>query len=317
MKISIIVPVYNVEKYLSKCLDSLVTQTIDDYEVIVVNDGSTDRSREIIEDFLSRYPERIVALETPNAGQGHARNLALQIAKGDFLGFVDSDDWIDKNMYRAMYEIAMDKDADIVVCDMVDYFESGEVLYHHSSEFTDPLTVSPSACNKIFKKSLVGETAFPTGLWYEDFDFTTKLILRAKKIACIHEGFYCCHCRSGSTMLNHNSVKNLDIITVIEDLKEYIASLPNADSLKGDFEYMVLEHILLTSINRVYSQQNPQKKQVIRQMRQYVKENVPSLTKSQGFQRSPYKRKIIMFLNYYGLEAVSKAILSLKQRARS
>ena len=105
MKVSIIVPVYNVEKYLPKCLDSLVSQTIDDFEILVVNDGSPDRSQDIIDEYSRRYPEKVVSLVKENGGQGSARNMALEIAKGEYIGFVDSDDWVDVTMYEKMCAI--------------------------------------------------------------------------------------------------------------------------------------------------------------------------------------------------------------------
>lgn len=100
MKLSIIVPVYNVEKYLAQCLDSLVGQTVEDYEIIVVNDGSPDNSQRIIDDYAARYPGLIVPMIKENGGLSSARNLGMNVAKGEFIGFVDSDDWVDETMYE-------------------------------------------------------------------------------------------------------------------------------------------------------------------------------------------------------------------------
>ena len=117
MKLSIIVPVYNVRAYLPACLDSLVNQTLDNYEVILVDDGSSDGSAEIIKDYCERYPELIRSIRVENGGQGRARNFAIEMARGDYLGFVDSDDWITADMYEKLYNTAVRENADVVVCD--------------------------------------------------------------------------------------------------------------------------------------------------------------------------------------------------------
>ena len=99
MKLSIIVPVYNVEKFLNKCLDSLIGQTMEDYEIILVDDGSKDASGRICDDYAERYPELVRVLHIDNGGQGRARNFGIETARGEYLGFVDSDDWVETDMY--------------------------------------------------------------------------------------------------------------------------------------------------------------------------------------------------------------------------
>ena len=98
MKLSVIVPVYNVENYLADCVDSILNQTMQDIEILLVDDGSKDASGRIADDYAARYPERIRCLHVANGGQGRARNFALPLAKGEYLGFVDSDDWIKPDM---------------------------------------------------------------------------------------------------------------------------------------------------------------------------------------------------------------------------
>lgn len=313
MKVSIIVPVYNVEKYLPQCLDSLVAQTIDDFEIIVVNDGSPDHSQDIIDSYKNRFPELLISLVKENGGQGSARNMAMEIAKGDYIGFVDSDDWVDPTMYEKMYSLAVKKQADIVICDMMDHFEDGTTTYYPVSVFESPFEVTPSACNKIFRREIIGDTRFPARLWYEDFDFTTKMLIRATSIECIHESFYHCHCRPGSTMNNNNAPKNLDMLTVLEDIHCYIKTLPSSEQWDSVFDYLVLEHLLLTSINRVAVQHHPEKRQVIQKMLQYVKQNIPSLSNCSAYQHFSKNQKIILFFNYHGLYFISKILLKMKK----
>ena len=122
MKLSIIVPVYKVEEYLGECVDSLLSQTIDDYEIILVDDGSPDNSGKIADEYAAANPDMIRVLHIDNGGQGRARNFALDIAKGDFVGFVDSDDWVTHDMYEKMYASAAETGADVVVCDFMERF---------------------------------------------------------------------------------------------------------------------------------------------------------------------------------------------------
>lgn len=313
MKLSIIVPVYNVEKYLAQCLDSLVHQTVKDYEVIIVNDGSPDNSQSIIDDYAARYPGLIVPMMKENGGQSSARNLGMTVAKGEFIGFVDSDDWVDETMYERMLEAIERENADIAYCDMDDYYEDGTVVYHDVTNFTDPLTVTCSACNKLFRRNFIEDAQFPVGLWYEDFSFVAKLLFRTNRIVVIHEAFYHCHCRAGSTMNNYTSRKNLDIITVIDDLEKTAQQFGKEDKI----EYLVLSHILLTGINRVAAgEKSADRTELIKTMREYAQKKLPKLTQSESFRSESTKRRVIMFLNYHGLESVSQFVLKTKARMK-
>ena len=115
-KVSIIVPVYNVENYLEKCLNSLVAQTLQEIEIVVVNDGSTDNSQAIIQDFQSRFPDKIKTFQKQNGGLSDARNFGLKHSSGEFIGFVDSDDYVSETMFEEMYTLAKVHQAQMVIC---------------------------------------------------------------------------------------------------------------------------------------------------------------------------------------------------------
>ena len=115
-KVSIIVPIYNVEGYIEKCLETLVNQTLEDIEIILVNDGSTDNSELIAKRFFEKYPEKIVYLEKENGGLSDARNYGIPYSKGEYIAFLDSDDYVEKNMYEEMYELAKRENSDMVQC---------------------------------------------------------------------------------------------------------------------------------------------------------------------------------------------------------
>ena len=125
-KVSIIVPIYNVEKYLRQCLDSIVNQTLKDIEIILVDDGSTDSCPSICDEYASK-DKRIIVIHKENAGLGAAYNTGLDIAKGDYIGFVESDDFIELNMYEELYERAVQTGVDLVKCNFYDYDSQNKI----------------------------------------------------------------------------------------------------------------------------------------------------------------------------------------------
>lgn len=312
IKVSVIIPVYNTEDYLKECIESLVNQTLREIEILIVNDGSTDSSLEIMKEFKNKYPNIIKIFDKVNGGQASARNYALPFAQGEYLGFVDSDDWVDSTMYEEMYEKAEKEDADIVICDMVDHFPDRTVCYP-SSRFENKFKVTPSACNKLFKRSLVKEDVFPVGLWYEDFEFTTMQLMKTDCISVIHKGLYHCHCREVSTMYNNNSEKNQDILVVLEHLVEYVEKNGWYEKYKNVLEYLYIDHVLITSINRVQKQTNEKKKIVINNLRKEVLKNYNSFYKDDAFREMPKKRQIIALLNAYGLCSMSMMLLKITE----
>ncbi|WP_052406656.1 glycosyltransferase family 2 protein [Clostridium culturomicium] len=314
MKVSVIVPVYNVEEYLAPCLDSLVKQTLQDIEIIVVNDGSPDNSQEIIDRYVKKYPNLVKAMIKENGGQASARNMALEIAKGEYVNFVDSDDWVKIDMYENMYKKAKEEDADIVVCNTTDYYKDYAV-YHKPAEFTNKLKQTPSPCNKLFKRSFIGDLRFPEGkMWYEDFTFVTELLMMTDKIARCENDYYQCNCREESTMSNNNSPKNLDILKALDLIIKFAKDNNLYDRYKEDIDFMIIDHILITTINRVAKQTHPEKERVIEGLREYVKNQLPNVKKLKVFKEMPLNRRIVAALNLQGLHNVSKAILSIKAK---
>ena len=312
IKVSVIIPVYNTEDYLKECIESLVNQTLREIEILIVNDGSTDSSLEIMKEFKNKYPNISKIFDKVNGGQASARNYALPFAQGEYLGFVDSDDWVDSTMYEEMYEKAEKEDADIVICDMVDHFPDRTVCYP-SSRFENKFKVTPSACNKLFKRSLVKEDVFPVGLWYEDFEFTTMQLMKTDCISVIHKGLYHCHCREVSTMYNNNSEKNQDILVVLEHVVEYVEKNGWYEKYKNVLEYLYIDHVLITSINRVQKQTNEKKKIVINNLRKEVLKKYNSFYKDDAFREMPKKRQIIALLNAYGLCSMSMMLLKITE----
>ena len=309
MKLSIIVPVYKVEEYLGECVDSLLSQTIDDYEIILVDDGSPDNSGKIADEYAAANPNMIRVLHIDNGGQGRARNFALDIAKGDFVGFVDSDDWVTHDMYEKMYTRAAETGADVVVCDFMERFADGRESMLPASLQDNWLGSAGSSCNKIFRRSLVGALRFPVGLWYEDFYFSAVMLLRSKHTEFIAEPLYIYRRGQESTMHNNNAAKNLDMLTIMDMLEKEMVPA----GYKDDFEFFLVNHVLLDSISRLAKQDAPERKEVIGKLRQYVQAKIPKLSGCGSYKKESRKRRLIMWMNYHGLEDAGQFILKINQ----
>lgn len=197
--ISIIVPVYNVERYLDKCIDSIRCQTEQKLEIILVDDGSTDRSGELCEQYAKKDP-RIRVIHKENGGLSDARNAGMKVALGQWWMFVDSDDYLAPDAAETLLRAAQDNHCEIAVCNMVREFDSGrrEAFYNPVTESTVwsgnqrfETLKQPSVCNKLFKAELFNDVLFPKGKIYEDTFVYHILVYRAKGVALTGaDGYY-------------------------------------------------------------------------------------------------------------------------------
>ena len=230
IKVSVIVPVYNVELYLEKCLLSLVNQTLKEIEILVINDGSKDDSQQIIEDFQQKYPNQIFGFIKENGGLSDARNFGIERAKGQFLGFVDSDDYVSETMFEEMYKLAQKHQAEMVICNLQKVDENGNVtqkltqlpgfsekiiLENHLSVFSD---ISYFACNKLFKKNLFNEKRFKKGIHFEDIELIPQLLLECHVLAFTPNFHYQYLERQDSISKSH-TMKGLDILNAVETVE--------------------------------------------------------------------------------------------------
>lgn len=193
-KISIIVPVYNVERYLSKCVDSILNQTFTDFELILIDDGSTDNSGKICDEY-SEKDERIKVIHKENEGLSSARNAGIDIAVGKCLGFVDSDDYIEKDMYEILYRDICQDGVDIAICGFYNQYKDKcyedkyileKCVLDAEEAFKLALMsrgISLSAVNKLYRKEIFKGKKFPLGKTYEDAFLVPELIISSNKIS--------------------------------------------------------------------------------------------------------------------------------------
>lgn len=238
-KISVIIPVYNVEKYLKKCLDSVLAQTLDGLEIICVDDGSTDSSFEIMREYTKK-DKRIKLLQKENGGLSSARNFGLKASSAEYISFIDSDDYVHPSMLEKMYDALVQNDVDLAVC-------SANVIYESSTETkaSDDAYLAPKflgkneidsailhslnvfAWNKLFKKSIIDEfkISFPEGLLYEDACFYFQYMSVAKTIFCLEDKFYYYIRRENSIMsdtFGKKGAKALDHLKICDVIYDFL-----------------------------------------------------------------------------------------------
>jgi len=202
IKLSIIVPVYNAEEFLEKCVDSLINQTIKNIEIILINDGSTDNSLELCNKLASK-DNRIKVFSQINAGQSKARNVGLDNAKGEYITFTDSDDWVDTDYYEKLLNACEKHDADVSCASIIrerKHSRKFRINYKKEAEYFSPqekidIAKCPDMCyvwNKVYKSSLIKQLnlRFIEGMVFEDVDFVTRAVYYSNKIVTVPNTYY-------------------------------------------------------------------------------------------------------------------------------
>ncbi|MCD7740148.1 MAG: glycosyltransferase [Candidatus Gastranaerophilales bacterium] len=263
-KLSIIMPFRNVEKYISKCLTSLIYQTLDDIEIICINDASEDASEEIVRSFAEKNDNRIILLNTgQESGQSYARNIGLEITSGEYIGFVDSDDWVELDMYEKMYERAKSADTDITMCQAVLYDDREQKYYTNdyyslkpleklgnsvfSSQDTkdEILNINVVLWNKIYKREFLQNSGIKlqNGYIYEDLPFFFETYIKAQKINILWEApYYYRQNRIFSTMQNSDK-KVYDRIPMVELTYNILKQAPFYEEKKAEIASWIIDDI--------------------------------------------------------------------------
>lgn len=254
-KVSVIVPIYNVEKYLEKCINSLLSQTLEDIQIILVNDGSKDNSGNIAREYEKNNKNRITYVEKENGGLSDARNYGLKYATGDFIAFLDSDDYIEKNAYEEMYNKAIEENADYVECDFIWEFPNKirvdkQYPYKNKKEMLSFVRVV--AWNKLIKRQLITDNnlEFPKGLRYEDVEFTYKLIPFINKFAYVDKPFIHYAQREGS-IANVQNERTAEIFTVLDNVTEFYKKNNIYEEYRDELEYNYARYLLCSSLKRM------------------------------------------------------------------
>ena len=265
VKVSVIVPVYNVENFLKECLDSIVNQTLYDIEIICINDGSTDNSLAILESY-AKSDDRIKIISQENKGLGAVRNVAFNHISGDYVFFIDSDDYIDLNTLKKLYENAISNDSDLVFFKIARFDEEGNLNYdlpgfdfenvfgevdYNNFTFTYSdvksyvMNASFATWIKLYKKSFLDkfdDLRFPEGLAYEDVPFHIKVMLYGSKISFVPEFLYFYRINPNSIM--NTSSNGFDIFEICDLVEMFLIEKNFYDEFKEEFVFFKIAQIL-------------------------------------------------------------------------
>ena len=325
IKVSIIVPVYNMKKYLRECLDSLVNQTLKDIEIICINDGSTDNSLEILNE-CAKKDNRIIVINKENEGQGIARNLGISKAQGEFVGFVDPDDWVELDMYEKMYNQAKQLDSEIVICDHIRYreFEQKSYIPEAFEKAISPaksvplviesgknidkelinstLLVSPCySVNKIYNREflLKNNIKFSQIRCFEDVMFILRSHILASKISYIDTAFYNYRIHKSSTLRNYEN-RYLDLLNLFHDINKYLIKVDLLEKFQLNLDFFIVINSYWACRNM---STNKYKKDLMKEVKKYLsKENYKLLCKKIF---KTYLQKFFCLTNVNGMKRLT------------
>lgn len=310
-KVSVIVPMYNASKYLSRCLDSLTNQTLKDIEIVLINDGSTDNSEQIIQTYLK--DKRIKYLKKENGGQGSARNLGLTVAKGEYISFVDSDDYIELDMLEEMYNASLSK-YDIVVSDF--YITSNgndtysTILKRDGGIINNSEYLFTGACpwNKIYKKTFLDKISFkfPEGIIYEDFAVIPTLVLYNPSMYYVKKAYVHYVQSEDSTMrVSEYKSKHEDIFVAVN----YLYNSFKNSSYQEELTYIFAYHFLLLGSLYFY---RFEKYDNINKISDFMHKNFPKWANNKYVKELCLKDKALMKLFYNRRYKTIKFVQKLK-----
>lgn len=274
--VTVIIPVYNVEKYLRQALDSVVNQTYSNLEIIIVNDGSTDSSLNICEEY-SKKDNRIVLISVPNGGLGAARNHGLEKATGEYIVFLDSDDFCPLNAIEMMFNSYENEGVDLVVGVCQIMIDNGNTLVPQKSSYRKREVISgielirslligaSSACARLYKRSLWEGLRFPVGVINEDEPILIEVYSRCKKVLMLDEVTYYYRKRLNSITTSAFSVKKVDMFYNAVKNEQLVAQID--PSLIDPARYKVIKSLLYCLVQLYRKKKNDEEKQVCKSLR--------------------------------------------------
>ena len=320
--LSIIVPIYNVEKQLDVCINSILNQTFSNFELILVDDGSPDNCGKICDEYKKK-DNRITVIHKKNGGLSDARNAGLDIAKGKYIGFVDSDDIIHPRMYEILFQCINKSDSDIAQCKFkihLDKYNQTFEEYDNKTAIIDMIDnnkINVNSWNKLYKCELFETLRFPKGKIHEDEFLTYKLLYNSKNIAYIDEELYYYYQNDNGIMSGSNILKRLDRIEALEERSKFF--LENGDN---DL-YNKSNSALFFALNKLYfifkrNNQLKKDKENIEKLKRKI-EKISMLLENNNYLSST-NSKIVKIINknniFIDIYYIQNYLLSIKYRLR-
>ncbi len=311
-KATVIVPVYNVEAYLEKCVDSILAQTEPDFELLLVDDGSTDNSGALC-DKLAQKDSRIQVIHQKNQGLGGARNTGIKAASGDWVLLVDSDDWIEPELLEKTLEAGLREEADLVMFGFRSVDEQGNTLQTFVEDVPtdqgltlkdhpDLLLTAPSAWRRLLVRTGI---LYPPRVWYEDIRTTPKLLAAADRVVFLSYVGYDYLSRTGSITKNQNADRNQEILWAFDDLLPYFQEQGLFERYRQELCYLTLFHAYLTASVRVLL--IDRKHPLLGEFRDYLNKWFPDYRRCKYLPRLSRVHKLLLSLlekRMYGLVAL-------------
>ena len=282
---SIIVPVYKIAEYLPKCIASVLVQSSQDYELLLIDDGSPDNCGAICDEFAARYPDKIRAIHQPNGGAGSARNRGIDLSQGEYLLFLDGDDYWEPNLLEDLQKAIKEQPADLYLFgaqvekdgnprgELHELIPCGELCNVQTQPRLFFGIMAP--WNRAYRRSLFTDNhiEFATKVWYEDIRVVTKINALAQSVLRLPSPYYHYLQREGSAMNNKNLHRNREILYAFDDIRQWFADHGMAERYRGELSYLAVEHLYLAATVRVL--QIDRKSDLIEEFRRYMQTHFP------------------------------------------
>lgn len=291
-KVSIVVAVYNLEEYLPRCLDALVNQTLQEIEILCVDDGSTDSAPQIVDEYAAKYPDKIKAFHKPNGGEFTTRNYGLERATGEYVTFVDTDDYVEPDWAEKLYLAAKENYADLAVCgfERID-LNTGKVVGkdmtthgHAVKEITGEddfmVSINPSPWNKIYKREKIKDLRFQNFRGFNDMIFLASSYTKIKKVAYVPDILYHYYLRYDSQIhtVNEQDVKNFK--KYLLELKELYIKENKYEEMKYVLDLLAFLHLGVSVMYRASYDKKIDMKKMMKETIEYLDENFTSWRKN-------------------------------------
>ena len=318
-KVSIILPVYNVEGYISKCIESIKYQSFKDFECIIVDDGSLDKSIDLARKKIDG-DERFEIFTKENGGLGSARNYGLKIAKGKYVSFVDSDDWIESDMLKDLFQSVMENKSDLAFCSLFVDYENGKIkeiikeginypIHFDSEKFPDLfIDIGCYACNKLYRKTLFDEhdILFPEGLYYEDIATFPRLYVNSNKVSRVEKPLYHYLYRDSSITGAFSLKKFDDYFNAVEIVNKYLKDNQRFQVYQNSLhQFAILNLFYLPSAYSYYLKGKKEREYAIKKIQEHLKKysitnkDILTFKRNQKYYLlSSGMRKAIFFLGF-------------------
>ena len=292
MDVSIIIPVYNTEKYLKECLDSIINQnTKYKYEIIAINDGSKDNSLKI----LKEYEKDIIIIDKENTGPGDSRNIAIEKSKGNYLLFVDSDDYVSENFVEIMTNEIIKNEASIVICDMyrkegdtISYLSKGKKGIYEKGNINEVLLMEFHSCNKIFERQLLINNPYPKGMFYEDVVAISGAIIDAERTVKINEALYY-YRRVTSSTTNIINKTNSDLFKAIKMIEKKFTD----NGYKDEIEFLNIDGLLVDVLIKLIKANRDMKE--IKEIVSFVENKYPKWYKNKYLKEERFLKRLYLY----------------------